>query len=47
MAKITKKQLSEMGKKITNKAKAIRKANPNKKWTNCMKEAGKQLKGKL
>ncbi len=47
MAKVSKKKLGEMGKKITTKAKAIRKANPRKKWTMCMKEAGKALKGKL
>lgn len=47
MAKLTKKQLASNGKKITTKAKEIRKANPNKKWTTCMKEAGKALKGKL
>jgi hypothetical protein len=47
MAKLTKKQLIANGKKITNKAKQIRKANKNKKWTTCMKEAGKSLKGKL
>lgn len=47
MAKMTKKQLSEMGKKITGEAKKIRKSSPNKKWTTCMKEAGKKMKGKL
>ncbi|MDD4699183.1 MAG: hypothetical protein PHV07_02860 [Oscillospiraceae bacterium] len=44
MAKLTKKQLSEMGKKITSEAKKIRKASPKKKWTTCMKEAGKKYK---
>ena len=38
---------ADNGKRITNKAKQIRKANPGKKWTTCMKEAGKALKGKL
>ncbi|MDR0207018.1 MAG: hypothetical protein LBI45_07175 [Bacteroidales bacterium] len=47
MAKLTKRQMSANGKRITSKAKAIRKASPGKKWTTCMKEAGKQLKGKL
>ena len=47
MAKRTKKELNAMGKKITNKAKEIRRKHPNKKWTTCMKEAGKELKGKL
>jgi len=47
MAKLSKSQLSANGKKITTRAKQIRKANPGKKWTTCMKEAGKQLKGKL
>jgi len=44
MAKMTKKELSAMGKKIISKAKAIRKANPGKKWTSCMREAGKSFK---
>jgi len=47
MAKRTKKQMSAAGKRITNKAKQIRKANPGKKWTTCMKEAGRELRGKL
>jgi len=46
MAKMTKTQLSAMGKKITSEAKRIRKASPNKKWTTCMKEAGKKFKRK-
>ena len=46
MAKMTKAQLSAMGKKITTEAKRIRKASPKKKWTTCMKEAGKKLKKK-
>ncbi|MBN2776229.1 MAG: hypothetical protein JXR36_01220 [Bacteroidales bacterium] len=46
MAKMTKKALSAMGKKITSDAKKIRKAHPNKKWTTCMKEAGKAYKKK-
>ncbi len=47
MAKMTKKELSAMGRKITGEAKRIHKASPNKKWTTCIKEAGKKLKGKL
>ncbi|OQC45632.1 MAG: hypothetical protein BWX59_01077 [Bacteroidetes bacterium ADurb.Bin028] len=35
-----------MGKSIMTKAKQIRKANPNKKWTTCVKEAGKAFKKK-
>jgi len=46
MAKMTKTQLSAMGKAITGEAKRIRKSSPNKKWTTCMKEAGKKFKGK-
>jgi len=34
-------------KKIITEAKRIRKESPNKKWTTCVKEAGKKLKGKL
>lgn len=30
-------------KKIVAKAKQIRKASPSKKWTNCIKEAAKQV----
>lgn len=40
-------KLAAMGKKITGEAKKIRAASKNKKWTTCMKEAGKKLKGKL
>jgi len=47
MAKMTKAQLGAMGKKITAEAKRIRKENPRKKWTTCIKDAGKNLKGKL
>lgn len=47
MTKLTKKQLGAMGTKITTEAKKIRKANPGKKWTDCMKAAGKSLKKKL
>lgn len=44
MAKMTNKKLSAMGSKIMAEAKKIRKANPNKKWTTCVKEAGKKMK---
>lgn len=40
------KRVASMGKSIMAKAKQIRKANPNKKWTTCVKEAGKSLKKK-
>ncbi|MCK9255830.1 MAG: hypothetical protein GX793_01525 [Bacteroidales bacterium] len=39
-------KLATMGKSIMTKAKQIRKANPNKKWTTCVKEAGKAFKKK-
>ncbi len=41
---MTKKQLSAQGKAIMQIAKKIRKANPRKKWTTCVKEAGKKYK---
>lgn len=47
MATKTKKKLAAMGRKITGEAKKIQKADPRKKWTTCIKEAGKNLKGKL
>lgn len=47
MAKKTKAQLATMGKKITTRARAIRKKKPSMKWTSAMKQAGKELKGKL
>ena len=46
MAKMTKKQLSTQGKSIMRIAKQIQKANPRKKWTTCVKEAGKKWKSK-
>ena len=45
MAKLTKAKLGAMGSKIMDEAKKIRKANPNMKWTDCVKKAGKQMKG--
>ena len=44
MPKMNKIELGAMGKKIMTKAKAIRKANPRKKWTSCVKEAGKSYR---
>ncbi len=34
-------KIASIGKKIMTTAKAIRKANPRKKWTTCVSEAGK------
>lgn len=39
-------RVASMGKSIMLKAKQIREANPNKKWTTCVKEAAKLLKKK-
>jgi hypothetical protein len=41
---MTRKKLSSQGKTIMSIAKAIRKANPRKKWTTCVKEAGQKYK---
>ncbi len=46
MAKLTKKQMSAMGKQITSEAKRIRKNNPGMKWQTAMKKAGKSYKKK-
>lgn len=46
MAKLSKKQLSETGSEIMRLAKRIRKNNPRKKWTDCVKQAGKEWKRK-
>ena len=46
MPKLSKAKLGEMGKSIMAEAKKIRKANPGKKWTACVKEAGKSFKRK-
>lgn len=46
MAKMTKKQLSAQGKSIMRIAKQIQKTSPRKKWTTCVKEAGKKWKSK-
>lgn len=37
------KKIGTMGSKIMTKAKAIRKANPNLKWTSCVSKAAKTL----
>lgn len=42
MAKLTKSQLAARGRKIMAKAKEIRKNNPGKKWTDCVKQAAKK-----
>lgn len=44
MAKLIRKQLSAMGTSIMSEAKRIRKANPNKKWKTCVKEAAKKVR---
>ena len=44
MAKLTKTQLAATGRRIMAEAKKIRKAHPTKKWTTCVKEAGKKMK---
>lgn len=38
------KKGAEILKKITTEAKKIRKANPGKKWTDCIKAASKKVK---
>lgn len=42
--RMTKSKLSNQGSEIMRIAKRIRKANPRKKWTTCVKEAGKEWK---
>jgi hypothetical protein len=44
--RMTKSKLSSQGSEIMRIAKRIRKANPRKKWTTCVKEAGKEFKRK-
>jgi len=44
MTKMSKKVLGQQGKEIMKIAKRIRKNNPRKKWTTCVKEAGKKYK---
>jgi len=46
MAKMTKAKLARTGKEIMTIAKRIRKKYPRKKWTNCVREAGKEWKRK-
>ena len=42
--RMTSSRLSSQGSEIMRIAKRIRKANPRKKWTTCVKEAGKEFK---
>jgi len=44
MSKANKTKLATQGKKIMAEAKRIYKANPNKKWQDCVKQAAKKLK---
>jgi len=44
--KMTKSKLGSQGSEIMSIAKRIRKASPRKKWTTCVKEAGKEFKRK-
>lgn len=44
--RMTKSKLSSQGSEIMRIAKRFRKANPRKKWTTCVKEAGKEFKRK-
>ena len=44
MAKMTKSQLGKQGSEIMRMAKQIRSKSPGKKWTNCVKEAGRKFK---
>jgi hypothetical protein len=44
MAKLTKTKLASAGKQIMTIAKRIRRSHPGKKWTTCVKEAGKEWK---
>jgi len=46
MTKMTKTKLATTGKQIMAMAKKIRKDNPRKKWTTCVKEAGREWKRK-
>lgn len=41
-----KTKLASQGSEIMRIAKRIRKANPRKKWTTCVSEAGKEYKRK-
>lgn len=43
---MAKRKQSPMLKKITTRAKALRRKHPTAKWTNLIKEAAKQVKGK-
>ncbi len=41
-----KKKVGSMGSEIMTIAKQIRKKSPSKKWTDCVKQAGKEWKRK-
>ena len=43
---MTKSKLGKQGSEIMRIAKRIRNTNPRKKWTTCVKEAGKEFKRK-
>jgi len=40
---MNKRKLAATGKKIMKEAKAIRAKQPKKKWTDCVKMAGKKV----
>jgi hypothetical protein len=42
----TKKKVGSMGSEIMTIAKQIRKKHSSKKWTDCVKQAGKEWKRK-
>ncbi len=44
--KVTTSKLAKTGSQIMTIAKRIRKQSPNKKWTDCVKAAGKEWKKK-
>ena len=46
MAKMTKTKLRKTGTEIMALAKRIQKKHPRKKWTECVKQAGKEWKRK-
>ncbi len=44
--RMSKSKLASQGSEIMRIAKRIRKANPRKKWTTCVSEAGKEYRRK-
>jgi hypothetical protein len=46
MTRLSNEKLAAMGRKITTLAKKIRSGHPSMKWTEAMKKAGKEMKGK-